>query len=55
MRMPFHNWGRSSASIFQGRGVAAFISANEENLLINGTRIGSPVYLEYKEMLVVPY
>ena len=56
MRMPFHKWGsRSSASMFQGRGVAAFISANEEDLPGNGTRIGSPVYLEYEEIFVVPY
>ena len=39
----------------QGRGVVAFISANEEDLPRNGIRIGSLVYLEYKEMLVVLY
>ena len=39
----------------QGRGVVAFVSANEEDLPRNRNRIGSPVYLEYEEILVVPY
>ena len=41
--------------MFQGRGAAALILANEEDLPRNGTKIGSPVYLEYEEMLVVQY
>ena len=47
--MPFYNRGRSSASMFQGRGVAAFISANEEDLPRNGTRIRLLAHLEFDE------